>query len=201
MFAYKATSVGADSIPSARALHTIPSFGASKLTENSFTGSLKGMSSSRNQRPCHNKDIMSTICGSARLSTTLRYFPKRNGSDVQRLHVVNIKVVDEVFICLTHHGLGWNQCGCLFLLGYSLFLLNLHFFRNTTIPTHNPTYNNPTYNKHPIKILSTLCLGQILGRVVADEVLGVQLQQRADLRHERVNRGLLTLTHHTQPHL
>ena len=70
-----------------------------------------------------------------------------------------------------------------------------------TIPTHNPTYNNPTYNKHPIKILSTLRLGQILGRVVADEVLGVQLQQRADLRHERVNRGLLTLTHHTQPHL
>lgn len=65
-----------------------------------------------------------------------------------------------------------------------------------TIPTHNPTYN-----KHPIKILSTLRLGQILGRVVADEVLGVQLQQRADLRHERVNRGLLTLTHHTQPHL
>ena len=78
MFAYKATSVGADSILSTRALHTIPSFGASKLTENSFTGSLKGMSMSRNQHPCHNKDIMSTICGSARLSITLRYFPKRN---------------------------------------------------------------------------------------------------------------------------
>lgn len=45
MFAYKATSVGADSIPLAHALHTVPSFGASKLTENSFTGSLKGMSS------------------------------------------------------------------------------------------------------------------------------------------------------------
>lgn len=29
-----------------------------------------------------------------------------------------------------------------------------------TIPTHNPTYNNPTYNKHPIKILSRYALGK-----------------------------------------